>query len=645
MAKSYKKGTEMFVNPYNFIELQKGIRKDKDYRSIKEQKDLLTGEITCSLETLTPLFIPNPTTNNAYPETVRRLVNNRDVKPKSYDFFTYNDLSNLNDEDADPGSPVLPGSEIRGVIRSAFEALTNSCLSSINDDTVLYKRTTIPADPGRLYFSDGQWYIKPCERIGIALKKAGNDPNDFSVQIQELHEGQQVFIKIGGYYKTRNGFDAFRLVNKISTSLNKDCPDSGYFHKGESFMRKHHESIFVEINRPEPIEIPEKAVMAMKKNIELYRDDTVNIDLKRGHCGYRHINLDNFKTSGALIYYRERNGRYYLCPAAIGREVFSNRLSDIIADYAPCTSIKKLCPTCAIFGIAGKERSEDSAAASRVRLTDAKVIECRDEPLDYYDRVTILPELASPKPSATEFYLVKPDNADMWNYDYAFSWVRDKKTNKKIENQIQNYEPTIRGRKFYWHKAIQQAPSAGNRVSERNVAIRPLRCGIQFTFNVYFNDITKQELNQILWVLEIGGHNENAHKMGMGKPLGLGSVRINIINVKVRKIELKNSTIEYRLDTIDHTSHRQNNACELLGCTDSILSQYLKITNYANPPEHVSYPMNQGGTRVYEWFVGNKQADEGGGTGTNPVITQILPTLKKNSVSMNKYETYEKQRK
>jgi len=47
-----------------------------------------------------------------------------------------------------------------------------------------------------------------------------------------------------------------------------------------------------------------------------------------------------------------------------------------------------------------------------------------------------------------------------------------------------------------------------------------------FEFDVYFENLTKEELALLIWCLEL--ENSMLHKLGHGKPLGLGTIKINI---------------------------------------------------------------------------------------------------------------------
>lgn len=52
-----------------------------------------------------------------------------------------------------------------------------------------------------------------------------------------------------------------------------------------------------------------------------------------------------------------------------------------------------------------------------------------------------------------------------------------------------------------------------------------------FSFEVYFNGLTETELDQLIWTITLGDNREDSdlcHKIGHGKPIGLGSAKIII---------------------------------------------------------------------------------------------------------------------
>jgi hypothetical protein len=72
-----------------------------------------------------------------------------------------------------------------------------------------------------------------------------------------------------------------------------------------------------------------------------------------------------------------------------------------------------------------------------------------------------------------------------------------------------------------------------------------------FDFEVYFNDITKEQLNQLYTALCYGENTADGvlcHKIGHGKPIGFGSVKINVEKIIVRKFSVNNGTESYDID-------------------------------------------------------------------------------------------------
>lgn len=108
---------ERFVNPYNFIPLVGGCRRSKP---VIKKDDSYTGYFDCRLRLVTPLFIPNTSSSNG-----------------GYDFFSYENLQGKSQDEwtsKPPKEPVIPGSEIRGAVRSVYEAAFGGCLSSVSTD-------------------------------------------------------------------------------------------------------------------------------------------------------------------------------------------------------------------------------------------------------------------------------------------------------------------------------------------------------------------------------------------------------------------------------------------------------------------------------------------------------------------------------
>jgi CRISPR/Cas system CMR subunit Cmr6 (Cas7 group RAMP superfamily) len=108
-----------YINPYNFVRLpnEKG-KADKT-------EGQLSGSFDIEIKTKTPLFIAN----SSQPADNAPMI-----------FYT-NSTIDANSTDK-CYEPVIPGSSIRGVVRSMHEALFKSCLSQIDDSNLTFRNTT-----------------------------------------------------------------------------------------------------------------------------------------------------------------------------------------------------------------------------------------------------------------------------------------------------------------------------------------------------------------------------------------------------------------------------------------------------------------------------------------------------------------------
>ncbi len=111
-----------YLNPYNFVRYLPEpdiVPDDPDAQLLgrcapppHDRYVGLTGRITCTLETVTPLFI-----SDSHEVKEQPVTNAPDKKHKSYRFFQYE------------GKDAIPATSLRGMVRSTFEAVTNSSFS------------------------------------------------------------------------------------------------------------------------------------------------------------------------------------------------------------------------------------------------------------------------------------------------------------------------------------------------------------------------------------------------------------------------------------------------------------------------------------------------------------------------------------
>ena len=612
-----------FVNPYNFIPLQ---NERPDRSSQKQKGQVFSGVINYSVKTVTPLFIPNTSSSDAFKMNVK--------DHKSYEFFSYDDLSEeKNSVELSFREPIIPGSEMRGLIRSYYEIITNSCLSIVEDNEVLSKRTHEKFNPGLLKKVGEEYYLFPAKQYLIRTEGANSlkddpywDANDSRnaskygrrCYVQEaLPEGCKVFFN-GKREKTR--------MTAVAVNVTKDKSEKqdheGYILKGEKGPdmskkeggyeknNKHCCHVFELVKKKEEKEWEgEKIDIAVLETVlRIYKDNGDNT-----YDEYAQ-NLKEFQKGGKEEYYpvyysqikdsvNQDSFFTLLSPACITRDVHQNTLAEILKSqnmHDPCSDINELCPACNLFGtiIKGKK---GGIKASSVRFSDLHVknLPSNLESL-YLDKVTLQP-LATPKINNMEFYLKRP-TGDSWFWTYGYYVDKDGKLTIKPGE--------INGRKFYWHQMIgDDIPSAEPDVL--NTTIRPVKRNVVFSGKMYFDRLTKEELNRLIFLLNTGcegplGKRENGYKLGMGKPLGLGSIAIAVDKIKLRKLALDTETRTIKLSVNkDYTDYAKPEVPSEVQKNYRILTSFnhLKGKNISYP--YAVDPKKQVDATIYEWFTNN----------------------------------------
>lgn len=188
----------------------------------------------------------------------------------------------------------------------------------------------------------------------------------------------------------------------------------------------------------------------------------------------------------------------------------------------------------AIFGFTprGKEDKRGSRAG-RVYFCDAR-LEPGQADIWLSGHPVIPKILSAPKPTAFQHYLTQqqPDKVE--------SGTHNRNGTPKMELRLDHYasppphETVIRGHKFYWHKGrvdlsdIKENGPNGLQIDKQHTLIKPVKHGVKFHSTIYFENLSKVELGAILWALLLPGESgkEYRHKIGMGKPLGMGSIKL-----------------------------------------------------------------------------------------------------------------------
>lgn len=648
-----------FVNPYNFIPLRKECKREVPEIS---EEDSYTGYFECSMRLLTPLFIPNTSSSVRLLEQTEWKEGERYKKKYSgYDFFSYEDLSETkpyrDQPPAPPRNPVIPGSEIRGAVRSVYEAAFNGCMSTVDANRNLSGKCGEMNKPGVLMWNSrsNKWYLHQCERARLLVEQS-EGKRDFRKkeklvsreEYDQWREGQEIWIHVDNKTRIVLEYKVVSDANKGDFAGNRNY-SKGYLHKGEYIDGEDYEAVFYKINHKEKIVFDED-IERLKIMLKEYRDYKKKGKLQDDGW-YTEFDISKEHAPILVYYVKDSTGYKYIWPACIGREAFKKTIGNLLennGEYQPCSG-KELCPACQIFGMLEKaEKPGTNVYGSKVRITDAVLTNPEEDSSVLFEEPMVLPEMGEPRPSVVEFYTVSPyghqedkggsKKQGYWTYDFKYTYKNVGGIKYKSETELNKRLPKIRGRKYYWHKEVEMDTFKDNKVSSMRQRIRPLKPNVKssedsdsqprFQFRVYFEQLGKKQLKQLKWALDFG-NPECAHKIGRGKPLGFGSVQIIVDKLRIREIEEETGCW-----TIKMIGEKEKlNFDDFFKDSRSFLSEIpeaLKImANWENRPSNVAYPsgedktakkMGKNAEATHQWFTLNKEADN-----FKPIFSKLLP--------------------
>lgn len=506
-----------FVNPYNFVPADLNKTERSDATNVEGPR--MTGYLACGIKCRTPLAIPDVAAKD-------------DTEVK--DHFQYPFIG------AADGTPRIPGSSIRGVVRSVYETITDSCFGTMKKDTVITVRSKEAFEPGLLIQEDGEWRLYKAIRHRLPLGEC--------TRLTVEDSGERV-----DFQTQDSGKDIVTIV-KPGTGT------AGYLCIGEQAPKRKYHGIFEKQAMVAQYPVLEAADFEkLESTLQVYRNSKINKTYPEKHKGYPAY--DKAKKNGVIpVYYQIQEGRPYLSFAALGRKAFYKTLNERAGEKAhqKCGSRDNLCPACALFGTL-----EGEGLGSRVRFTDAY---CRDfEPSRLKKNVTFA-ELASPRPSYVPFYLRELEQGANYQVGYDSDVLQ------------------IRGRKFYWHHvpdtktAVKKDSLNGSfdvflpEAQKEGEATKP-----DFTFRLYFDGISEEQLKWLASAVHLYENDMDGtrcHKMGHGKPLGYGSVKMTVDQCVVRSFDLESGWNESKKpveDLCDPTCYR---------CDEETLNAFIAICDF-----------------------------------------------------------------
>lgn len=550
-----------FHNPYNFVRTP--ARSDKvlcspfagDYDPSKPERrenfsrywpERYSGEISVRLRTATPLFITDPRTKTPSQVT---------------DHYIYDCMAEI------------PATALKGMLSSAYEIITNSryrVFSEKQHSKRLGFRYQANASlvPGRVRESGGKFTVT----LFTGTSRIGHDKADgplYAAWLPAYRGGHCIIpaeihnamycenVELGLYSYSRGG--RFKLwcvksiggkqFQPISRNISANCEQTiradGYIViSGKTINRKHDERFFFNESGKNPVELPisdpvrkryEDLIADYQRTHEIINgreQNPVNDPNDEGIIFGSHIDDPSMLDlrDGDFVYVKTDGTKAEaLYPVQISRELHEASVWDCLdKSLKPANDISQLSPADRLFGWISQSGS--GSWKGKIQITSAKY-ESSDgisDPVEHFDEPLTLDILGEPKPSQARFYLGKNDGSPQ---------------NNGIPKERASYSPGkhIRGRKVYLHHTLhflkkdergqywdsfaQNGFRREKSNQNRSISgwIPPQKT---FSFKIRVENLTSEELGALLILFSID--NECCFRLGYGKPLGFGSVRLSI---------------------------------------------------------------------------------------------------------------------
>jgi CRISPR-associated protein (TIGR03986 family) len=557
-------GPTVFHNPYNFIPAPPRIKEGElgDLEPAghdRYQLDRWSGRIAVKLTTETPLLIVDASQSEPY---------EKDPDHKIYSVRLVN------------GQPYLSPTSIKGMLRSAYEAVTNSRLAVFekHHDRLAYRMAAkIGPVPARVEGQKGNEVLRIMQAkvIGFAAKlpryekrSRAKDKGESKAHVASRYpdgslpkHGDSVWIQLDG-----------SRITKIHPRDNGNSPEGNWRPgwvcvTGPNINGKMYERVFLEDTQREPLRITEGHRSLWRELIENYRE-THKRDLEKrdvrgersqdylgdepGKTGWsRHIYKDSERQlqAGTLCYVEfapnSETDIVALIPVTISRRLYSAGPDDLLPDsLKPASCIDKLSPAERVFGWVrqgGSNTRGPSAYRGNVRIGPVRCVSA--EAIERFDYPGVpLAILGQPKPQQARFYVASSKNGEA---------QRD-----GISKEQAGYfsHKGLRGRKvyphhlglpsMYWQDPFvdrtqhsddgffqeYRRPFDKEKDTERDDQNRSItswvRPHISFQFEIDVTNLSSVELGALLWLLDLPANH--FHRLGGGRPLGFGSVRLDI---------------------------------------------------------------------------------------------------------------------
>ena len=585
-----------FYTPYRFIPVDTRRAHKREWRQRRDLEDEsnafvrhdrwsaggLSGRITCVLHCRTPLVAG-----------AEQSEGSRD-RPGAVRPYRHPD-----------GTLSIPGNSLRGMIASVAEAISQSALRVLSgEEESCWSVRKRPAHALRelgilLRTADGwQLLVLPeNERLSIRLGGLGNQQT-----YQHSDNRELLHVELDSNGRFRRFADTAGSDTRTGILLRRGWHDKMPNKKKELFILWNGETGDLERLRVDNAVVETFEQILRARHEELGEED----DFPILPVGYEGRDWEQpVVRSGDLVWFRRNGDRVVeLSYSAIWRkrvpgtlhEAFQRSGGDDALPWNPARN--HLTPAEALFGAVEEQPKEHRNTrslnarnlASRLRFLDAS-----PENGAIPDKPVTLKILASPKPPSPAMYFAAASG--------HYISKEDLDLREHAPNGRKFYPPTAGGEATHWESRIEDP----NHNWKPHLRVSPIPEKSRFRFRIEFENLSEGELALLCTALQPG--KGFVHRLGLGKPLGLGQVEITI-----RKLELIDRTTRYSPEGLDAPRYRkgeipsdpgplvEKGALELLRQLGTPASYEPELpVCYPYTTEQGPYSESEG----YKWFVEN----------------------------------------
>ena len=589
--------SEMFHNPYTFVrsapreKIKAGTFAgdsnplDKELNHSTLHDELWTGHIPIKLTTVTPLVLLKD--------------DGRDRNPMDHQVYDVYDR--------------IPEPSLRGMLRSAYEVVTNSRYGCFrNEDRLAYRmipQESLKLVPAIIEKGKNPGELEACLYPGtssITAERPGGPM--YAAMLTRYHRNPRANSACVGGYDPKTSDEVWAEIERRPHrrynywKVLQVWPKDQYPNKpnaagkvvegrvlitNENMGNKHDERIFFRDGAPIKHDVTHLKE-AWRMRIQSYRDAHSESDIfnrrgavnrpwekiRRGHdqpdeMGWSpHLyedgkHQDRWGRSvhdavelreGDMVYARcnvDPSGHVKkiedLFPVMISRELYDNSPEELLdASLRPAKELSELSPADRLFGWVPQQKQDSNQESEGGYKSRIRVV-CNDVPRPeivkrFGGNGIPLAILGQPKPAQGRFYVAKDNDGTPQDNGIGKSNAGYNKAGKK----------GLRGRKHYWHHKGRESenaseywePSTENqnqeylrtdgRTDTQNRSIKGwIEPGTEFNVSLYVQNLQPQEVGALLWLLS--RPEDHYFRLGYGKPLGFGSIKMEIDTKQLKK--------------------------------------------------------------------------------------------------------------